>query len=194
MVESIEIYYSKYADIRNEELLDGAHTPLSYAIYYENHLTISKLLELGADPDQLTLNKITPLLYACQRRQSSIVSLLCHFNANVNYTSPHHGTTCLIEACRNGDVRTAAVLLESGADPNLQNSKGELPLEICLEEVYRLRVASLLFRNRIRKVDLGMAGRLKFVILKAYNNKEMKVVRWLVEEAKVDIKREISKV
>ena len=118
------------------------YTPLGTAIlHYEDNLQqqslniIRELLENGADINMEYAKNQFPLIIACYKGYIDVVELLLRFSrVNVNITD-NNGDTPLIaiieEAGHDLPCKTAIhlikLLIHSGADVNLKNSKGESP-------------------------------------------------------------------
>ena len=103
-------------------------TYLLYSIYIEKYDMTKVLLELGADPNQLSvvkhpdgsIEKLTPLVCVCRNHWYSIkyIKLLVEQGANVNDTivSPPL-VTCIMNSGK--DQKKVRYLIENGANINL---------------------------------------------------------------------------
>ena len=107
---------------------DEGTTPL-YAAVVGGFADVARLLlEAGADPDGESFGEDqgTPLCAACAWGNDEIVAALIGHGADVDRAEPD-GPTPLVWAALEGHAWTARVLLEAGADPNLEGD-GWLPL------------------------------------------------------------------
>jgi truncated hemoglobin YjbI len=93
------------------------------------------LLEFGASANAAARLEHGPLYHAANTFGSpsggddvEVVHLLIEHGADVNWASGPGRCTPLHMAARRGNVGLARVLLEAGADPECQDSKGETPL------------------------------------------------------------------
>ena len=73
-------------------------------------------------------NGMTALMIAAQGGYSTVVKVLLEASANPNLADEDTGGTPLIYAVESGDVETASLLLEAGADINSQNITGKTAL------------------------------------------------------------------
>ena len=102
------------------------------AIYIAEHYDISKF----DHPDEYGL---TPLMYAVLRGRARVAEALIKNGANVNVTGGQgsrywmktYGVSPFAIACRMGDVETAKLLLEAGADETCCDAEG-VPASFCL--------------------------------------------------------------
>lgn len=94
-------------------------TALYGAIVFKNQEGVEILLEGGADPNKINTNGYSPLAYAVQfsDKDSSILDALLLMDADVNLNSPCGRP--LDSALRQSQFRTARVLIDRGADPDL---------------------------------------------------------------------------
>lgn len=90
-------------------------TPLMTAARWGTAEAVNSLLAYGADLETTCLSGTTALHYAVASRDSSKCSSLLGYNIFVDVIDGHQKTP-LFDACTNGDVHTAGVLLQSGAD------------------------------------------------------------------------------
>ena len=82
------------------------------------------LVERGVDVDAITVEGITPLMYASQNGYIEIMEYLISKGADVNAT-PYNNVTPLIGAVRTGHYKAVKILLEAGAKVD---AKDELDL------------------------------------------------------------------
>ncbi|MCJ1255632.1 hypothetical protein MMC24_003449 [Lignoscripta atroalba] len=100
--------------------------------------TVARLLKAGADPTVLTVEDQSPLMVACQARQSNIVGLLVDVYIEqgqsrfVDHTDVT-GRTALHWACRSGRCESVQILLDAGASPNQEDKRGLTPHDACGE-------------------------------------------------------------
>jgi len=109
-------------------------TPLTFAAYSGRIESINALLKAGGDPNQCDGFGIAPLHYAASSQNLHIVSALLRGKADPNLLtikgqSPEFaiappGFTALILATRANSLHTVALLLQSGAKPDLRDFAG----------------------------------------------------------------------
>ncbi len=106
-------------------------TPLHLACFFRQEGSARLLLNSGADPSAIAKNnmRVQPLHSAAAARQRHIAEMLLHAGASVN-AKQHGGWTALHAAAQHGDVETAELLLEYGADPSLANDDGRAPADL----------------------------------------------------------------
>lgn len=98
---------------------------------FGNHVaTVALLLKYGAVRSLNTANNraCTPLLEASISDYREIASLLIAAGADVNLGMKRDGLTALVDACRKGQARFAALLLDAGARVDLPADNGVTPL------------------------------------------------------------------
>ena len=133
-----------------------AETPLMVAILQDNDARVRELLNTGASPAEKITGGWTPLHAASSKGIVDWVRLLIDHGGEVNAKNVDNRTrtccflsssslvvallsrlaaylrrlayTALHEAAQEGRVDTVEVLLSAGADPNIQDNKGDTPL------------------------------------------------------------------
>lgn len=97
------------------------------------HLTIVKaLISRGADVNQTTLTRSTPLRAACYEGRIDIVQYLVDHGADIHTTNKFRNS-CLMIACYKGHHKIVKYLLEKGLNPNLQAFCGGTALHFAAE-------------------------------------------------------------
>lgn len=117
----------------------------------KGHLEVVEyLIEQGAEVDIPDHFGYTALHKAALGGYDAIVKLLIEKKANVNAVTYEYGgpTTPLMEATawgyREGNIKTAKMLLDAGADVNFQNRYGYTPLSTAATRGHRVLVAMYL--------------------------------------------------
>jgi len=106
-------------------------TPLYRAAQYGGATLVGALLAAGADPNALTEYGESAIAAAAESAEPEVIRLLVAGGAEVNNRSPADGSSPLHKAVPGdgADVRVAA-LLEAGANPDVQDAKGDTPLHL----------------------------------------------------------------
>ena len=103
-------------------------SPLAAALAME-HFNVAELLyQRGADINVRGFQGRTPLISASSRKHLEMVQWLLHRGADPNISDEIYRWTALHWVAQDDDLIIAQMLLQHNADPNIQNSKGEIPL------------------------------------------------------------------
>ena len=104
-------------------------TPLYSAVSNSKKEIVQTLLEAGADPNQKSKGRFSPLISACDKYRPNleIIKLLFEYGADPN-VQDYDGSTPLHIAVRNDNSEITELLLTNGADPNIQDNIGNTPL------------------------------------------------------------------
>merc|ERR1719494_1323083 len=108
-----------------DELVDDNDTLLMKAVAECATDMVRVLLEKNADPNVMSRNGKTPLMYAVELNQKGIVVLLIQYGAQLN-TQQSNGETALMIACKNGSIEILHCLLNNGADVIVKNMERTL--------------------------------------------------------------------
>lgn len=133
----------KYELNLNRTDFSGA-TPLHYAAMKGHQNVLLLLLHSGADINAEDNEKNTPLHFSCNNGQVTCVKALLYFSENkkglinINCTNLF-GDTPLHNASRWGFKSIVHILLEHGADPNLENKLRKKPCDYALNlKIYNI--------------------------------------------------------
>ncbi len=139
--EYIKLALSNGADINfyHEVLLGSA---LYYAIGHNRTETVELLIEAGADIELGFRKEISPLFFAVDEGSAHIVKLLLKAGAQVGGINSAFGATMLHIAAKKGYFEVAKLLLEYGANREIQ-AQGVSPFFIALQNNH-LRIAIML--------------------------------------------------
>jgi len=80
----------------------------------------------GADLNQRSVEGMTPLMYAVDKKKKEAVQLLLEHGVEINATDVH-GNTALHYACFHGNYRLGKMLVEHKADISKPNKRGQTP-------------------------------------------------------------------
>ena len=124
-------------------------TPLTVACSVGNVTAVPLLLQGGADPNQRNADQdATPLLCACSSDLASVevVQHLLGAGSHINACGLHD-TTALHMATLSGHTDIVQLLLQSGANPNVKESRrGKTPLLLAVHDCGNFDIALLLLQ------------------------------------------------
>lgn len=107
--------------------------------------TLQALHQEGKNLDGKNLTLTTPLFQAIESSNLEVARFLIDdAGANVNEPNGIGKTTALMAASRNNDEAAMTLLLEAGADPDLQARNGDSALHLALRNQHRERIGQLL--------------------------------------------------
>ena len=147
-VETVELLLAHGADVNVKDAWRGQTALIMAAGNHEpNAEVVRVLLEHGADVHVRSAGGLTALLFAVRQHDVESVRLLLKAGANVNEEAPgvqeisrtgYQMTAGRVSALRmainHNYYELAALLLDSGADPNAADSAGFTPLHAVLQK------------------------------------------------------------
>ena len=105
-------------------------TPVQLAVRFNNFDVAETLVQLGADLDRRDSKQRSLLHSAVEQKSFSAVQWLLRNGVNVNAQDCEGKTALQMER---DEIAIIAILLESGANPNLRSKDGTTPLHRCTE-------------------------------------------------------------
>ncbi len=91
---------------------------------------VRRLLEEGADVNQIDTAGWTPLMNASAAGHVQVAGLLIDSGADVNYRDQERGMTALMLAALLGETEVVRLLLDKGADIDAKNHDGETAQDV----------------------------------------------------------------
>ncbi len=141
----------------NAALLSG-ESPVMTASRTGNPQVVERLLAAGADPNARAVRDQTALMWAAAQRHSDVVGVLLEYGADVHARSetwsqvmavpphshpdnqqsvPHGGNTALTFAARVGDLPSARMLVNAGADIDDADARGASVIVLAAHSGFR---------------------------------------------------------
>ncbi|RLN30487.1 ankyrin repeat and KH domain-containing protein 1-like isoform X1 [Panicum miliaceum] len=108
----------------------ASFTPLFIATYRGYASVLKMLLEQNADPNVCMNDQITPINMALKHSSVACLKLLVQSGADVNGFGSYNP---LARAAEKGLTEDIKCLLEAGANPNVPDTFGRLPIELAAE-------------------------------------------------------------
>ncbi len=199
------------SEIKNKEKYEPTMTNILLVNAIKNNLKkeVENLLKNGVDLNQYDTFGKTPLIYAIINSNFTLITTLIKYGANVNL--PDKGNNFPLHYVfyyKNCDFYNIfKLLLDSGADPNVQNKQGETPLHLAIKYGC-IKIAQILLKyganpdiqNRDGNTPLHLAVKLENtaavkILLKNRANPNITNFKGLtpLELAKIIQNREITK-
>lgn len=132
-------------------LVDNYGRTVLHTATGSNQFKVVKLLiqKLGEklDIDAKTSDKIgdTALINSCRNNFNDLVKLFISFNASINATD-NNGQSALHWCAKVNNCQAAILLLENGANINLQDENEKTPLSVAIEELNTNEIIQLLIK------------------------------------------------
>ena len=124
----------KQAGIQTDATNTADETALMLAANANDLASANLLIEAGASVNRPNW---TPLHYAASKGHTEMMRLLIDNDAYIDSESPN-GTTPLMMAAYYATPKAVKLMLEEGADPNLQNKDGQTALDMALSKDKKL--------------------------------------------------------
>ena len=149
--EAVRLLLQEGASINQVNTSDGA-SPLAVAIQLGQNAPnmVRVLLEMKADPSQMTADGRTPLLMAVPQGSAEVVRLLlgaCTDKARASmadHATPQSGVAALHKAAFLGHDETVRHLLKAGAQVEITDAEGVTPLLLACRNGHASVVRALL--------------------------------------------------
>ena len=123
---------------------DDSYKPLHSAAWHNMRGVVQTMLERGADPCALTLDKNSPLGIAAFGKNLEAVYLLAPLNRHMIDNADKDGDCAIHYAAYQGDVDMLNCLLDNGADPNVANDDHVTPIWYCCYKGHKEALIQLL--------------------------------------------------
>jgi len=112
----------------------NGRTPLNYAIFKNNKDVVKLLIKAGADVNKEDDKGYTPLVYAKLNKNKEIIDILEKSGAKKDIT--------LDKAINIQNKDVVELLIKEGVDLNRENENGYTPLDIAIQNDYKICVMS----------------------------------------------------
>lgn len=162
---SATIWHKEDMNIMNLLINAGAEispkvsfTPLIASVLNHNIEIMTKLLDLGADPNEIqitetvpdekniNISESVPLITAIKTGRTAVVKILIKRGADINYRDQaKNGWTPLIQSILSDCKECIPILLKAGADPNIKDNTGMTAAMFAADRGY-IRVLKQLYR------------------------------------------------
>ena len=126
------ISLTEYLIANGRDINEGEGEPIRTAVKSNNIKAVQCLLRHNVKLDLADENGFTPLLYACQNKDLSIVNALFKWGTDVNFSGEE---TPLTMACKGGSIELVNRLLSNKPSPDLNkpNHDGLTPFEVAVD-------------------------------------------------------------
>ncbi|XP_068116363.1 palmitoyltransferase ZDHHC13 isoform X2 [Hyperolius riggenbachi] len=121
-------------------LIDGeGYNGLHLAVLFQHMPIIAYLTAKGMSIDIQDMNGMTPLMLAAQKIIGmEPTNFLLKLNPSINLADKVHRNTALHWAVTSSNINAVDLLLEAGASMDVENAKGETPLELAQQSRNRI--------------------------------------------------------
>ncbi|XP_014670773.1 PREDICTED: palmitoyltransferase ZDHHC17-like [Priapulus caudatus] len=129
-------------------------SPIHLAAQFAHTTIVAYLIAKGQDANMPDRNGMTPLMWACYRVVNpDPTRLLLTFNADIHLRDRVHHNTALHWAQVSSNHSVIQNLLNTGANVDATNDKGETPLDIAIDKNNQWMVEKLQATRRDRGLD-----------------------------------------
>ena len=160
-------------------------TAIYLACKYKNEEAIKLLLSKNADINIKDHLNRTPFFYACMKCSEEIVKLLLPLVNNLNEMTldkkNNYISSPLHVVCERGNVDLIDLLIKNGANPNLTNSKGEIPFLFACKS-YNFEAISYFIKNGADINESDYNGNTPLSIVLSNNRCEPYIPLMIIEQ------------
>uniref|UniRef100_A0A2C9JPF2 Uncharacterized protein n=1 Tax=Biomphalaria glabrata TaxID=6526 RepID=A0A2C9JPF2_BIOGL len=148
----VSLLLAKKSDINTKDF--KGDSALMHSIDCNNLNAFLSLLRAGADAHAENEQGLTCLMHAAIKAEHTFSQELISRNVDVDNQDPNNTTALMIAAGSDCPVNVVTLLLTNGANPNLQNCKGETALMIAASLCKEDKVRAILSHGN--KVDVNL--------------------------------------
>ena len=145
-VDAVEVLLDVGANVNTKEIWNG-QSALMWAAAEGRVATVQALIKHGADIHATSNSGATPLLFAARKGNMGTARALLAIGSDVNGKRPD-GATPLLVAIINGHEDLVDLLLEKGANPNVEGGSTRITVQGVRAEPMELTVRKLGYTER----------------------------------------------
>ena len=125
---------------------ENNNSALFYALEQQHYSIAHLLINANANVDHILKSGLNLLMFFIQKNDKQALQLLLNNHVNFNYQTAQKGDSALLLATNAKKTKIVKLLLQAGADPNLANHEGLIPLVIAIKN-RSINITTALLQN-----------------------------------------------